>query len=907
MATLVLTANRGGAGGGVTIQNNGASDTGYSMVADPDWGMIDPAFVISASPDGIGRITGQQVPPRQVAIPIRVRGTSKANAVTLVSALAEEAAACARSGGVLKWQSNNASYPVYLKVQAAKYVVPQGWHWETHNRADGMLALVCDPLAYGDAMGFTDSFDTNTIGDYTAISGTLPTISLSHAVPAATTRLYLTHTARGYTYTDAEVTVKARTGTVTAAWAVGAMTRLNGGAGTFSAWMAHATASTLSLYLVTTGGGTTASKASAAITAIAANTTYWVRVRCEGKMVTAEWWLTEPTPTGTATNSATYLMTDLEASLYGSGINGVWLDAKNTDGTEYLDEFVVRPYTYKVTVPGVARLTGIPGDADSSCVVDVTQSSGVASAGVWGGVHWGERAGQANAVTNGSFEVDTRGWTIASVGAGMNALATSITRVTTSQKYGGAAADVVATGVSGSGVAFTMYQRFKRGAAYVGLCWMRSAAAVDNASIRIGSTASGDIATGAAIALSTAWKLHTVALAPTSDAFGWSVCALHQTAAIATFSIDGAQLFEVEPVSLSAAITTTTATSMSVTALPPSGRPAVPFIALIDAAAAGQELVRVSAIDTTGLVWTIERGAEGSTAATHASAAVVYPLPGYQAGDFQDGAMNQYLPCIIDAESADSLSNWSISADANALGGNKLLGAAATTFQAKWAIDPGLFVAPQFSSDEVLVEVWARVEMGASVTAPRLTLSVSSEDGSSFGAQRYDLENGSQGLALTIPTGTAFRYVRLGVVSVPVADGARRRRVYLTLDGSTTSAVAGFNIDYLVLALPNRRATSPTGLASSTPYQPFMPSTSQTTRTIRSDLSSALAAPPKGSAAATGVVGAPLVLPTPNADVLVKLSSLVPNDPTSLVTSETPVTYAPAVSINPTPRFWTIR
>jgi hypothetical protein len=895
VATLVLTANRGGAVGGVTIQNNGASDTGYSMVGDPDWGMIDPAFVISASPDGVGRLAQQQVTPRQVVIPIRVRGTSKAVAVSLVSALADEAAACARSGGVLKWQSNNATYPVYLRVQAAKYVVPQGWHWETHNRADGVLGLVCDPYAYGDAMGFVDRYDTDTSANYTATTGAgTMAISAGKLVPSTTAQKSWQYTGNGYSYTDCQVTIKIQTGGAVAGgtWEVGLTN--SGGTVFQSCYYVQATGNP-----VVRGayGAGSATKASGGASAVAANTTYWLRFRREGMLCTAEWFTSEPTPTTAAASTATYVHTPTEAAQALLATIPFFAFLPNNTSERY-DDFEVKPFTYKQTMPSVMRLAGIPGDADASCTIDVTQASGVATAATWGGVFWGERAAQASLVANGNFDVDSHGWQITSAGAGLNSAATNFTRDTSVAKYGSASSDVIATAISGSGVAYAMYQPFKRGRTYLALGWHRSSTAVDLAAIRIGIV--GDTASGPNITLSTAWQLTSAAWQPAADTGIAYFCSLHQSAAIATYQIDAMQVFEVEPTSLSAAITTAGQTSLTLNAIPASGNPAVPFLALCES-----ELVRVTAVS--GTTWTIERGAEGSTAATHVISSVVYPLPGYLAGDYQDGTLAPSLPCIVEAESAASVSNWSVSADANASAGFKLLGAAATTFQAKWEIDPGLFVSPMFGNDEALIEVWARVEMSASLTAPRLTLSVSSEDGTAFGAQRYDLENGSQGIPLTLPSGTVFRFVRLGVVSVPVVSGAQRRRMYLTLDGTTTSAVAGFNIDYLVLATPNRRATSPTGVASSAPYQAFMPSTGQTTRGIRSDLLSTIASPPKAPAAAAGVVGAPLVLPAPNADVLVKLSSLVPNDASTVATSETPVTYTPVVSINPTPRYFTIR
>ena len=60
----------------------------------------------------------------------------------------------------------------------------------------------------------------------------------------------------------------------------------------------------------------------------------------------------------------------------------------------------------------------------------------------------------------------------------------------------------------------------------------------------------------------------------------------------------------------------------------------------------------------------------------------------------------------------------------------------------------------------------------------------------------------------------------------------------------------------------------------------FIASTSDTTKTVRADLSGAVASATANAGADTGLGGSRLWLPPGNVDLLVKLSSTVPDDPT---------------------------
>lgn len=248
---------------------------------------------------------------------------------------------------------------------------------------------------------------------------------------------------------------------------------------------------------------------------------------------------------------------------------------------------------------------------------------------------------------------------------------------------------------------------------------------------------------------------------------------------------------------------------------------------------------------------------------------------------------------IIKAESqrpAD-LSGWAITADANYLGGYglKITTAGAGTAAAAWLIDPSLVDDDEYVPGEVHVEVWCVYELAATVVSPRLVLSATPEAG---GPVRYT-GDGSTGKALVKPSsGTVKRLARVGVIRLPTADLARWK---LKLAASWAAGSTGLlGMDALFLAPSRRRAASPSGKANDASYPRFAPSTAEITRRILSDLRGQTTKEPGvGPYADAGLGGSVLELPAPPAgaqlqdiELLAKLSSLAPDDPSSDTTTE---------------------
>ena len=269
---------------------------------------------------------------------------------------------------------------------------------------------------------------------------------------------------------------------------------------------------------------------------------------------------------------------------------------------------------------------------------------------------------------------------------------------------------------------------------------------------------------------------------------------------------------------------------------------------------------------------------------------------------------------VIEAESADPgdiSASWAITTDANSHGGLKVADSSvsgAETYTAGWWVDPHLLVADDFTQCEVDIEVFAAFELDSALVSPIARLSARPEWGTNFGAERFTSEYGQTGKALVKPSSSTGidRMSRLGTLTLPV-DRSRpsRWKLYLTLTTAvgSTGAVA---LDYLVAVLVRARAASPTGKPNDSSYPKFVASTAETSKTILSDLRGLVAKPPYAPAPDHGLGQALLELPPGDVDLLVKLSNLVPDDPTS-DTSDEQVTQSATVHVAVTPRWHLFR
>lgn len=282
------------------------------------------------------------------------------------------------------------------------------------------------------------------------------------------------------------------------------------------------------------------------------------------------------------------------------------------------------------------------------------------------------------------------------------------------------------------------------------------------------------------------------------------------------------------------------------------------------------------------------------------SAAPVWALLGWTQR-VQSGLATAPFATIACA-TGSSLSSWATS-------GNTLTvtTSGAGTASALFSIDPSLVAQDDYTQGEIDVEVWCRVGVHSSVVSPKLIVSAQPTAGTSFGWERYTNEYGSAGKALTISSsGQQWRFNRLGTLTLlsnPTAPLVWK----VKLAASWAAGSSGvFDVDYLMLVPARSRALGPTGKANDSTFPKFVASTSQTSKTIRSDLSGVVSSPPANAHPDHGLGGQLLEFPTGNVDTLVKLSSLVPDDPTSDSTSEQ-ANHSATVHYSVTPRYRLLR
>lgn len=263
-----------------------------------------------------------------------------------------------------------------------------------------------------------------------------------------------------------------------------------------------------------------------------------------------------------------------------------------------------------------------------------------------------------------------------------------------------------------------------------------------------------------------------------------------------------------------------------------------------------------------------------------------------------------------DTHASTVYTTWAATADANYRGGQgtKVTTAGAGTANFTIAVDPSTIAPDDFSPDEVTIEVWARVELASTVAAPRVYLSLLPFAGTAFGGEQFSAEFGAAGKLLTVPSsGTRFRFVKLGTLTMPVDLGAPLKYNLKTAASWATGSSGTFGLDYLFFVPARQRALSASSKPNDSSYAKFIASTAATTKTIRHDLSGRVASGAGNAGRDSGLGGSLLELPAGSVDLAIKLSSLVADDPTLDATTEQISHTSVTGTLNVTPRYWLAR
>lgn len=905
----------------------------YSLVRDSlalEAGPLNPIDAPVAGRWGGSVVAGTTPANGTVAVELLVVSST----ADLALAAWETAAALSVSteaGLELEWRPDGASRSTYLELRGPASIAP-GYRWVEFAGAR-MLRLAVSwpiaPLAHGRPLDYLERFDGTALdADWTADAGS-GTYELrgGELVPTSTATKRLRLAGPGYTYGDVRMTARLRVaGALGGAYHLARMATDgsdNGLGGSFANGLL-----TVRRYVagVATSVGTTAAPALTV-------GEWWLVVGFERRLAYVELWSSEPSmiPDGTVSPVAvaSYLMSDADYALYRRGHP----TARFTPGsvTEGYGPVSVEAFRYgspavaavgSLRTPTVVELDGeVPGTAPALVDVRVavnattypaTRGGDATGTGgetwpVYAAIGLEQGAARPNAI-DGTVETTegTSPWQ--TTYTGVVAAGATVATTTSWRKYGTTALLVTTVATFATGVGRNVPHRPRKGETLVAWAWLQSLAGTSVAMIRC--KANGGDATDRStpsITCPTAGALYGLAVGPfTADGDDLCLALVTPSATASTFRADGVGIAPAIPAVLASSIAAATTRTLTVTANPPD-LPAGTFYALIvNAATAAAELVRVTSASST--TWSIDRGVEGSTPhATVASGTTIYvldmPLEAFRgAGGAQPfGVLNANAAAAFGGTLAGTLAHGDATYVDGDLYWSTFAGAAASSVE-RWIVDPRWLEADPFR-DTIDVAVYMRYAIDGDVVNPRATLQLA-PFGNPSGVYAPPLE-GASSVSLPDPgdTNVDFRFAYLGTLAIPAGGPSQIR---LTIEGDAGSAgIVAF--DHLWLMPRRSMLSSPEGKALGSSYPSFVPAATAAERLVRADGRGAWRSAVLGLKPYVpyhGLGGAALELePGSRARFAVKLSTMVPNDPTPALTDseygETPT----VVGLSVTPRY----
>lgn len=871
---------------------DGSTDTGYNLLADTSFGDAAWEHVEAGVRGTQGKLAATGYPVERAArLAVRVAGASKATSDARVAALDAAVDELRQYGGRVCVRENGSSVRMYLDVLRVAGVQTASRNDATARR-DLAIDLVCGPYLLGDPLDTIETWQTDTVsaGEWTVDEGAVTRTGGGNCLLSGQTRLRLT--GPGYTHSDCEAILQYTTPGSTAG--ISAMVCIcadTSGADT----MLGVELTSAAIRSVKRVAGTPTTLGTAAYSP-AASTTYWIAIRREGGELVAEVYTARPVMgLDTPAASASYTLTAAEQAKFVRGHAAVRLNS--TSAAVAIGEARVRPYTYQnVSTPTNLPLGGaIPGTAPALADLHITAGAGSGSGSsgtvaqtypIYALAGWGVTQPANRCSIFGDFGyASNRAYVVAAISGMSNSGATA--SASSTAKYGRSSIQVATTGASTyQGCASRVFGEYRQGRVVASIVWARAVSGAPGVATRLGDTST--FTTSATATLSTtAWSLITNVWQPTTDQSAVYFGAFVPAASAATFVVDGGVVWECEPAALSASMLSGTSgarETITVTATPDSV--VAPCLALIES-----EIVHVESIS--GSSWTVVRGREGTTNASHSSGVLVYAMPPSRDHVEGDGAP----PPIGVIHAANRVISTDIVTDADYASGSGVVSSGGTNLG--WiAVDPGALAGDPYT-DTVDVDVYARLDI---LTTPATTLPL-------FGAFPLAASSFAQVLPgtpsaknLVLPTGSKTeRFVYVGALTFPRASAAWG--IYLTTDQ------VGTGVDYFLLVPRRSKVVSAEGKAFGTTYpEQFMSDTSWRARVWAADGSGAIVPPGKPDARYPyhGIGGSAVELDAGAQTLVVKLCNHVPDDPTS-GTGGDYERFAAAVHVAVTPRYMTLR
>jgi hypothetical protein len=556
MRELLLTGKADKHGSEELVIVSGLAPTGYKLLEGAHWGNAVWENIESGQRGTQGARSAGAIPSnRMVALPFLIEGAERAGVEahddmeakwSRLALLADE---LRQYGGRLTWRPRGGTYLQYFDVLSAQARIDDFGRLYHHNhRAGAVFEALCAPYLSGPSMDVFDDFSTDTIEDYTFDSGggTLA-VSGGKLVPSTTGLKAFFHSKTGYTYGDAEVTLRVRTGASGTGTIAIVLRRVDASNYLLLTW----TSGALSITKVVAGVSTSLTTAGGA-PATTANTDYWLRFRSEGNRVFGELFSAPPTPMAVPLWWSNHTMSATTAGQLGRHVEGQ-AGLRITAPVDWrYDDFTIDAYTYRgpndtgTSLPAEYELSGeIPGDAPAVAELEVTTNGG-AEAPVWALCGWWERPQPASYVWNGDF---------ATLLAGMGWDDTAVTNITAGNADGvvpiadplfpsGWAGQITTTAAVDRGSSFAMYRKFKAGVTYRFEVGVRHPTLTTSVYARIGYGAGSDTAQSANTPLSAAVQTLVVDWTPTADTVQAHVAVNVATATALTFRIGSVKVYE---------------------------------------------------------------------------------------------------------------------------------------------------------------------------------------------------------------------------------------------------------------------------------------------------------------------------------------------------------------------------
>lgn len=260
---------------------------------------------------------------------------------------------------------------------------------------------------------------------------------------------------------------------------------------------------------------------------------------------------------------------------------------------------------------------------------------------------------------------------------------------------------------------------------------------------------------------------------------------------------------------------------------------------------------------------------------------------------------------VLESSTGQQEGGWTEEAVEGARGGTALHNSSSKGAAAYWNVDPARMTPDSFSG-ELAVEVWARV-LATDTGTTTYILSAQPQDGLGFGSARYTDEWGSAGRTIVNQEGATpvWRLTRLGTLHMLVNPLAPRIwRLYVEVQ--TAGVALPIGLDYLVLACSLQRACSPSSKPNNVSFPRFISTIAPIVKTVRSNLSAVVSKPGKNGHPDNGLGGQLMTLPPGESELLIKLSSLVPDSP-EVSSSAEQTAHTATVTVTVTPRWQLVR